>query len=66
MPKLDTVHPVFHVSIVKKYIGDPSLVVPIESIRVKDGLFYEEDLVELLDHQVQGLRNKEVSLMKVL
>lgn len=45
---------------------DPTLVVPVESIGVKDNLTYEEVPVETLDHQVQKLRNKMVVSVKVL
>ncbi|XP_070012963.1 uncharacterized protein [Nicotiana sylvestris] len=36
--ELAVVHPVFHVSMLKKFMGDPSLVVPTEIIGVKDSL----------------------------
>lgn len=59
-------HPVFHVSLLKKCLGDPALVVPVDSFCVKDSLSYEEVPVEILDHQVRRLRNKEVVSVKVL
>ncbi|WMV25860.1 hypothetical protein MTR67_019245 [Solanum verrucosum] len=40
--ELTTVHPVFHISMLKKCICDPSLILPTESIRIKDNLSYEE------------------------
>ncbi|KAH0684667.1 hypothetical protein KY289_022419 [Solanum tuberosum] len=36
--ELTTVHPVFHISMLKKCKGDPSLIIPIESISIKDNL----------------------------
>lgn len=47
-------------------MGDPSLVVLVESVGVKDSLSYEEVPMEILDHQVRKLRNKEVASIKVL
>lgn len=38
--KIAFVHPVFHISM-KKYIGEPSHIVPIESIGVKKNLSYK-------------------------
>ncbi|KAF3679775.1 Inorganic pyrophosphatase 3 [Capsicum annuum] len=63
---LALVHPVFHVSLLKKCIGDPAVVVPLESANIQNSLSYEEVLVEILDHQVRRIRNKEVPLVKVL
>lgn len=64
--ELAAIHPVFHVSMLKKCLGDPQLVVPVESIGVKDSLSYEEVPVQILDRQVRRLRNKEIASVKVL
>ncbi|KAF3665496.1 UDP-glycosyltransferase 74F1 [Capsicum annuum] len=63
---LATVHTVFHVSILKKYIADHSLVLPVEEINVKDTLSYEEEPIAILDRQVWKLRSKEIVSVKVL
>ena len=63
---LASVHAVFHVSLLKKCIGDPSVVVPIQSIGVQNNLSYKEIPVEILDYQTRKLRDKEVHLVKVL
>ena len=49
---LGSVHPLFHVSMLKKCIGDHSLVCPVEGVKVIDSLSYEEEPVEILDRQV--------------
>ena len=38
--KLVVVHPIFHISMLKKCLGDPSLTVPIENVGIKDILSY--------------------------
>ncbi|TMW89078.1 hypothetical protein EJD97_017684, partial [Solanum chilense] len=63
---LASVHPVFHVSMIRKCIGDPESIPPIEGLGVKDNLCYEEVLVQILDRQVKKLRNKEGASVKVL
>ncbi|WMV20230.1 hypothetical protein MTR67_013615 [Solanum verrucosum] len=63
---LAAVHPVFHISLLKKCVGDPASIVPLESVAVKDSLSYEDVSVEILDRQVRRLRNKEVASVKVL
>jgi len=65
-PEMSLVHPVFHVSMLKKVVGDPSTIVPIEAIEVNEELSYEEIPVAILDRQVRKLRNKEVASVKVL
>ncbi|XP_070029207.1 uncharacterized protein [Nicotiana sylvestris] len=65
-PEMSLVHPVFYVSMLKKVVGDPSAIVPIEAIEVNEELSYEEIPVVILDRQVQKLRNKEIASVKVL
>ncbi|WMV37615.1 hypothetical protein MTR67_031000 [Solanum verrucosum] len=62
---LASVHPVFHISMLKKCIGDPSLIISTEDIGIKDSLSYEEIPVQILDCQVRKLRTKEVTSVKV-
>ena len=64
--ELSMVHPVFHVSMLRKCIGDPSRITPIEDVQVTEDLTYEEVPVAILDRQVKKLRNKEMASVKVL
>ncbi|WMV24302.1 hypothetical protein MTR67_017687 [Solanum verrucosum] len=56
----------FHISMLKKCMGDHSLIIPTEDVDIKDNLSDEEIPVEILDRQVRKLRTKEVALVKVL
>jgi len=60
------VHLVVHVSMLKKCVGDPSLIVPLETVGVNYSLSFEEALVQILDRHVHKLRTKEVASLKVL
>ncbi|WMV41893.1 hypothetical protein MTR67_035278 [Solanum verrucosum] len=65
---LAAVHPVFHISLLKKCVGDPVSVVPLDTVVVKDSLSclsYEDVPIEIFNRQVRRLRNKEVALVKV-
>ena len=64
--ELAAVHPVFHISIFKMCVADPASVVPLESVEVKDNIFYKVVSVKILDRKVRRLRNKEVASVKVL
>ena len=64
--ELALVHQVFHISIVKKYCGEPSLIEPMDNVGIKDNLSYKKVSVQILDRQVRKLRTKEVDSIMVL
>ncbi|XP_049410561.1 uncharacterized protein LOC125873738 [Solanum stenotomum] len=49
--ELATVHLMVIVSMPKKCMGDPSLIVPTGNICIKDNLYYEEIPIQILDRQ---------------
>ncbi|WMV14903.1 hypothetical protein MTR67_008288 [Solanum verrucosum] len=63
--ELAVVHPVFHISMLKKCMGDPLMIIPTENIGIKDILFYEKISIQILERQVRKLRTKEVASAKV-
>ncbi|WMV51628.1 hypothetical protein MTR67_045013 [Solanum verrucosum] len=63
--ELAAVHSLFHISMLKKCMGDTSLIIPTKNIEIKDNLSYEEIPVLILDRQVHKLRTKEVASIKV-
>jgi len=56
---LSTVHPVFHMSMLRKYHDDPSHVLDFSTVQVDKDLTYEEEPVAILDRQVRYLRSKK-------
>ncbi|KAL0537619.1 hypothetical protein IC582_026602 [Cucumis melo] len=65
-PSLSTVHDVFHVSMLRKYVPNPSHVVDYEPLEIDENLSYVEQPVEVLAREVKTLRNKQIPLVKVL
>ena len=65
-PSLADVHNTFHVSMLKKYIQNPSHVLSYESLELNPELSYKEYPVEILDREEKLLRNKKIPLVKVL
>ena len=64
-PGLSGVHPVFHVSMLKKYHGDGNYIIRWDSVLLDENLSYEEEPVVILDREVRKLRSKEIASIKV-
>ena len=45
--ELAFVHPVFHVSMLKKFLGDPASILSVEGLGFGENLSYEEVPVEI-------------------
>ena len=56
----------FHISMLKKFMVDLSLIVPTDNVGIKDHLSYEEILVQIFYRQVRKFRTNEVASVKVL
>ena len=65
-PELSWIHPVFHVSILRKYISDPSHVLQPQTVGLSEDLTYEEYPVVIVDRQIRQLRTNEIPMVKVL
>ena len=46
-------HPVFHVSMLKKYHGDGNYIIRLDSVLLNENLSYEEEPVAILDREVR-------------
>ena len=64
--ELSRVHNVFHVSMLRHYVSDPSHVIPHQPLEINSDLTYDEEPVTILDWKDKELRNKTVRLVKVL
>ena len=63
---LSQIHDVFHVSVLRKCLLDPSSVTTVEALPLQQDLSYEETPVHILDRKLKVLRNKSIPLVKVL
>ncbi|KAA3456998.1 DNA/RNA polymerases superfamily protein [Gossypium australe] len=64
--ELDKIHNVFHVSMLRRYRSDPSHVISPSEVEIQPDMTYEEEPIRILAREVKELRNKKISLVKVL
>jgi hypothetical protein len=64
--ELAHIHNVFHVSVLRSYRPDHKHVIDYVPLRVEKDLTYEETPVQIIDSKEQVLRNKVISLVKVV
>ncbi|XP_070008068.1 uncharacterized protein [Nicotiana sylvestris] len=64
-PSLSSVHPVFHVSMLWKYVGDLSHILDFSTIQLDGDLTYDVEPVAILDRHVRKLKSKDIASVKV-
>ncbi|GKE71648.1 hypothetical protein Tco_1529720 [Tanacetum coccineum] len=64
--ELSRVHNAFHVSNLNKCYSDEPLAVPLEGLHVDDKLRFVEEPVEIMDREVQRLKQIRIPIVKVL
>ncbi|KAK4260173.1 hypothetical protein QN277_003323 [Acacia crassicarpa] len=64
-PQLANLHNVFHVSQLKKYQPDPSHIIEVEEVELKDNMTYKAEPERIVDARDKRLRNKTIRLVKV-
>lgn len=65
-PELAAVHDAFHVSMIRKYVLDPSHVIDYELLENKPDTTYVEKPVHTIDVKEQVLRTKTIRQVKIL
>ena len=65
-PSLSNLHNVFHVSQLRKYTRDPSNVIELDDVQVKENVTYETVPLRIEDRRTKHLRGKEIPLVKVI
>ncbi|GFS32089.1 hypothetical protein Acr_00g0020760 [Actinidia rufa] len=64
-PELSHVHDVFHVSMLRKYVHDPTHMIHHYPLGIREDLSYVETPSEIVDRRDQVLRNKVIPLVRV-
>ncbi|XP_035542101.1 uncharacterized protein LOC118344809 [Juglans regia] len=63
---LSGVHNVFHVSMLRKYIPDPTHVIDYEPLPLQQNLTYTEEPIWIIERKEQVIRKWSIPLVKVL
>ena len=64
-PTLASIHDVFHVSMLRRYIRDPSHVISYQPLQLRDDATFREQPTQILERKEHVLRNKITPLVKI-
>ena len=64
--ELSRIHNVFHVSMLKKYVPDPSHILETPPMDLEEDLSCEVQPVAIIDQEMIQLRSKVIPMVKVL
>ncbi|GKD65235.1 hypothetical protein Tco_1307343, partial [Tanacetum coccineum] len=63
--ELISVHDTFHVSNLKKFLGNSNLHVPLNEIKIDKTLRFVKEPIEIMDREVKNLKRSRIPLVKV-
>ncbi|GJU02513.1 hypothetical protein Tco_1112851 [Tanacetum coccineum] len=63
--ELNSVHDTFHVSNLKKLLGNANLHVPLNEIKIDKTLRFVDEPVEIMDREIKSLKRSRIPLVKV-
>ncbi|XP_017644518.1 uncharacterized protein LOC108485187 [Gossypium arboreum] len=66
LSELEKIHDVFHVSMLRRYRSDPSHVISQTEVEIQPDMTYGEEPIKILDWEIKQLKNKNITLVKVL
>ncbi|XP_050897013.1 uncharacterized protein LOC127103813 [Lathyrus oleraceus] len=65
-PSLENLHDVFQVSQLRNYIPNPSHVIQMDDVHVRDNLTMEALPLRIVNREVKQLGGKEIALVKIV
>ncbi|WMV18794.1 hypothetical protein MTR67_012179, partial [Solanum verrucosum] len=64
-PAFSAIHPVFHVSMLRRYVPDESHVLQYDAVELDDCLTFVEEPVAILARDVRRLHSRAIPIVKV-
>ncbi|GKF04176.1 hypothetical protein Tco_0034844, partial [Tanacetum coccineum] len=55
----------FHVSNIKKFLSNESLIIPTKELQLDDKLNFVEEPVEIMDREIKKLKRSRIAIVKV-
>ncbi|XP_030497936.1 uncharacterized protein LOC115713588 [Cannabis sativa] len=65
-PTLAETHNVFHISMLRKYVPDPTHVLTYKNLNLQQDMSYMARPVRVIEKGIKVLRNKTIPLVKIL
>ena len=65
LPEFLRIYLVFHMSMLRKYISDPSHVLQPQTMELSEDITYEEYPMAIVERQVHQLSTKDIPMVKV-
>ncbi|XP_062093571.1 uncharacterized protein LOC133799585 [Humulus lupulus] len=65
-PVLAKTHNFFHISMLRKYVSEPSHVLTYKLLQLKQYLSYDEQPERIIEKGIKELRSQRIPLVKVL
>ena len=63
---MERIHDIFHVSMLRNYISDPSHVLEAPPVELREDFSFEVQPVDVVDQRMKKLRNKVIVMVKAL
>ncbi|GJU82887.1 hypothetical protein Tco_1285252 [Tanacetum coccineum] len=63
--KLSRVHSTFHISKLKKCMADEPFAIPLDEIQIDEKLYFTEEPIKIMDHEVKRLKQSHIPIVKV-
>lgn len=51
--EISNIHPILHVSILKKCLSDETLIIPLDEIELNESLHFVEEPLEIMDREIK-------------
>ena len=65
-PELSRIHNIFHVSMLKNYVPDPSHILEVPPIELEEDLSFGVQPVAIIEQEMKQLRSEVIPMVKVL